>query len=1117
MRTIKNYVRAALPILLGCLLFVACSDDDIAEKGVKEGLPASLTFKMVVPDLNDAVVTRAGVEQETALNQLMFLFYKKSDTSKPAFAKVIDQLGSWRIGSDGNDTSNRLYTVTISPGETDLNDNELMSGEYYLYALANWGNGFCSYDAEGYASKSLDELKSAILARESSANVLDIINNTPMTGIYGRDDGSIEIYEGENSFGNTDETRVHLRRAVAKVIFNISTVDGITFTPERYSIYHYSQSSTLMERSGWGGDQGTKPGNLSYEGNNSFSDFEDLAFSDGTPNSFEFYMPENVQRAKDSNFTDVKMREKRESETNEKFKYAPEKSTYIVIEGHYNGPRNASSDETAIYDGDVKYTIQLGDFDATRGGIDNFTIRRNVKYTYNVKVKGVNNIITEASAENFDAEPQPGAEGDLVRMDDGTIKLDLDAHFERVLLKIPVDEFKNPMFYVKTPYSRTTDGISADMTVGDDSKDYKWIHFTKPQSGDVLDDLTFGKFGGLDESVRTDVHGLLKEISNLNGSTSDRDNTGEHFIIKDGNLYTTAYIDEFFYTENPTGGNAQLSEFVNYSGGRTMNICTTKHISADGKSSVVENTIISFSQASIWTVYPTDGSVDNPFGIEKNNEWNKDETGMPRGDAMPDGLNNTNGWNNTKLLINEENSNSNYDQQAGWVVSVNESSKADVKFNFSASYKKSYLAAMSRNRDTNDDGKISDNELKWYVPARNQCIALWLGDNNLGSYRPYNATNLKNATNVDGPEGVLFTSTGGNSSVWWAIEGASFGDYKWDNKGTISTDRDMRCVRNLNDSKYSETPTTFSTCSGKIITLSNLSSSCVRNSIMTGEYAANHKEREYSNTVPLAFEVASGDLNITSIENSYVPEISLVQSNDNTSDNITATVQIKIVSGRKYYMGTSNSLSKATEISESNASTDGTYWTFRGTVKGTTSWGQWNTTQYLYIIADNGNYVTLESDRNYSWSDRKYKYLVKNGGSTVIDSNKGGTKSEFTRDEIKALVNLAAANYTQDADGKDKGQWRVPNQRELALMLGYWSELGMPTNGIYYASGTFFTATKAEKPNPFLVVPETNPYMSLYKEYSGDFRIRPVRDVEPSASPQATHDSSYRPGGSIIK
>lgn len=1115
MRTIKNYVRAALPMLLGCLLFAACSDDDIAEKGVKEGLPASLTFKMVVPDLNDAVVTRAGVEQETALNQLMFLFYKKSDPSKPAFAKVINQLGSHTIGSDASDQSNRLYTVTISPGETDLNGNELKSGEYYLYALANWQNGFCSYDAEGYASKSLDELKSAILARKSGDNVLDILNNTPMTGIYGREDGSITINEGENSFGTTDETRVHLRRAVAKVIFNITTEEGITFTPERYSIYNYSQSSTLMERSGWEGEQGTKPGSLSYKGNNSFSNFEDLAFLDNTPNSFEFYMPENVQKVKTSGLTEVKMREKRMSESEEVFKYAPDKSTYIVIEGHYNGPGVNTEGTSGSYDGDVKYTIQLGDFNPDRGGIDNFTIRRNVKYTYNVKVAGVNNIITEASAENFDAEPQPGAEGDLVRMDDGTIKLDLDAHFERVLLKIPVKEFDNPMFYVKTPYSRTAKGISAGMTVADDSKDYKWIHFTKPQSGDVLDGLTFGKFGGSTESARTDVHGLLKEIQGI--GTDDRDNANEHFLVKDGNLYTTAYVDEFFYAENPKGGNVSLSDFVNYSGGRTMNICTTKHISVDGKSSVVENTIISFSQASIWTVYPTDGSVSNPFGIEKNNEWNKDETGMPRGDAMPNDLNNTNGWNNTKLLINEENSNSNYDQQAGWVVSVNEGSKADVKFNFSASYKKSYLAAMSRNRDTNDDGKISDNELKWYVPARNQCIALWLGDNNLGSYCPYNATNLKDATNVDGPEGVLFTSTGGNSSVWWAIEGASFGDYKWDNKGTISTDRDMRCVRNLNDGKYSEIPTTFSVCNGNIITLSGLSSSCVRNSIMTGEYTADHKEREYSNVVPLAFEVASVDLNITSTKDSYVPEISLAQSSGNTSSNITATVQIKIVSGRKYYMGTSNSLSSATEISESNANTDGTYWSFKGTVKGNTNRGQWNTTQYLYIIADNGNYVTLESDRSYSWNDREYKYSVKNGGSTVIESNKGETKSEFTRDEIKALVNLAAANYTQDADGKDKGQWRVPNQRELALMMGYWSELGMPTNGTYYASGTFFTATKAQKPNPFLVVPGTSPYLSLYKEYSGSFRIRPVRDVQSSASPQATHDSSYRPGGSIIK
>ena len=95
---------------------------------------------------------------------------------------------------------------------------------------------------------------------------------------------------------------------------------------------------------------------------------------------------------------------------------------------------------------------------------------------------------------------------------------------------------------------------------------------------------------------------------------------------------------------------------------------------------MVENTIISFSQASIWTVYPTDGSVSNPFGIEKNNEWSY----VKRGDAAPTGLTNDEGWNNTQKLIN--NKNNNYDSSAGWVVSVNEGSKADVKFNFSGNY-----------------------------------------------------------------------------------------------------------------------------------------------------------------------------------------------------------------------------------------------------------------------------------------------------------------------------------------------------------------------------------------------------------------------------------------------
>ena len=306
----------------------------------------------------------------------------------------------------------------------------------------------------------------------------------------------------------------------------------------------------------------------------------------------------------------------------------------------------------------------------------------------------------------------------------------------------------------------------------------------------------------------------------------------------------------------------------------------------------------------------------------------------------------------------------------------------------------------------------------------------------------------------------------------------------------------MRCIRNLNNGMYNQKPTTFSTCNGKIITLSGLSSSCVRNSIMTGEYTADHKERQYSNTVPLAFEVASGDLKIKA-------------SNVNVSAK-SSTVRRSGYIGNRTYTYTVNL--GITNLPE-NASL---------TVSGSYT-----------ITSSNGSYVVSATTDNSSFS-----FTVYVNGSEIcqvdckpngVNNNnrdytftptisKASDKSEFTRGEIKALVNLAAANNTQDADGKDKGQWRVPNQRELVLMLGYWSELGMPTTGTHYASSTFFTATGAGKENPFMIdTYNGNPYMTLYGDYSGNFRIRPVRDVEPSASPQATHDSSYRPGGSIIK
>lgn len=38
------------------------------------------------------------------------------------------------------------------------------------------------------------------------------------------------------------------------------------------------------------------------------------------------------------------------------------------------------------------------------------------------------------------------------------------------------------------------------------------------------------------------------------------------------------------------------------------------------------------------------------------------------------------------------------------------------------------MACLTRNRDFNGDSKITDDELRWYTPARDQMLGLWIGE-----------------------------------------------------------------------------------------------------------------------------------------------------------------------------------------------------------------------------------------------------------------------------------------------------------------------------------------------------------------------------------------------------
>lgn len=1104
----KALCAGLFPLLLGCLLFAACSEEDLVKKdNMLEGLPTSLKFTLTVPQFSEATVTRASDATETELQQLALFFYKQSDTSKPFFVKEIDNFGSGPLTDVGSPT-NYFYEIEIPQEEG------LTSGNYKLYAIANWDNSFCNIDLDACRDLSLEDLKNNIISRTAQNNALDLIGFTPMSGKFGpkEGDGEISLYpEAEkNVFSRENGELIRLRRAVAKVTFDFKNGEGVTFTPESYSIYNFSLSSTLVDRAGWQGTSGTKPGNLQYSGNDGVRDFEDMKFTDATPTEFTFYMLENVQHARKTEGLTKLLREKRElTDDNQRgdFVYAPERSTYVVVNGYYDGPGTNGIHVS----GNVSYTIQLGDFKEERGGVDNFTIRRNVKYNYTVTVKGVNNIITEALAQDADGEVQPGAEGDLVAAGDNAISIPLDAHYEKVLLRIPSGVLKNPLFYVSTPFSRTLKGIqpnAAGAAITDDSKDCNWIHFAKPIEDNG--NITFGKFNN--GNGLANVFDLLKELPNEPKDGND----GDHYIVRGGYVYTTAYVDEYYYTENPNGGSIQLSDFINRPD-RVMNICTTKSISVDGSSSYVAETIITFRQNAIYTMYPLTG-ITNPFGIEKKNEWGAVKRGATT--AQDDNLTINNGWENTKLLTGTKE----YDLKGVGYTFANGESIPDFNtgnITDDASTKVSYITAMSRNRDANDNGKIDEDELKWYLPARNQCLALWMGNNDLGEYRPYNANGLESKTKdeVEGPDGLLHTSSGANSAVWWAIEGASFGNQTiWDKDHADNPNRllDLRCIRNLNDEHRKEVPTQFSQCDGYVVSVNGLSNNCLRTGMMTGEYSANHTERMIDNRLPAAFEVANKDLVITTegtpgddyvptveiTEQSYKTEFeSVIGSAGTTYYNHNVSLSITREDGHRYYVGSSTSLDDATEIT-----TD----TYEDEVQAQVgSLTGYKVNSSLYIFSENGNYVRVYPQRTGNRNNYTYSVTL---NKMVIDANKpvaGTTTKTWTTDQIRALANLAAANYTQEADGSDKGQWRVPNQRELGLMMVYNNDVGL--SAVRYACATFFTAgTSLGKTRPFQIDNNNtkSPFITLADE--NEFYIRPVRDVSVTITPnQGNNDSQY--------
>lgn len=352
--------------------------------------------------------------------------------------------------------------------------------------------------------------------------------------------------------------------------------------------------------------------------------------------------------------------------------------------------------------------------------------------------------------------------------------------------------------------------------------DYKWIEFL-PQSGTTLSaypgisswamenltGLENSDFyeGATGTSSMLDVYDMIVEMGKaikniyLNGSA-----TSDKITISQSNgsyvARFTAFVNENYYLRHPlTGATIDTWSVMTNKIPREMIIAMSTQTSLDGNSSY--SMIHSYiSQLAMQTFYNDRVTSINAFGIETYNETPLTLLfGTPQSTS---GLSDTNGRENQKTLIGASSTPlwSRYISTAGngWTASVgtnHTTHKLTAAYNVQAAYS----ACMSRNRDLNGNGRIDENEIRWFLPSLNEYIRMGIGANAISSAAQLYIGDKTSMIKSDYPSSYIsdgslyYTSSEDAKRVYWAVEKGSYGAINA--YYTPNTPLPIRCIRNL--------------------------------------------------------------------------------------------------------------------------------------------------------------------------------------------------------------------------------------------------------------------------------------------------------------------------------
>lgn len=768
----KQYSIQTIFFILGLLSLAACQDDDMIKKNnVVEGVPVSVVLN-VSSFAFDKVETKAdmGIDAENQVNDLHIFIFRADKTleDQADFNNLTQSEGSQNSGSIE-------WPRTIT------------SGQKYIVALANVNSE--NMTGIDYSKvKEFDDLKN--IAASLNGNIIQrpSIKGFVMSGYWGEDASSAisglgscvipnPTTEGEKIALNTG--KIWLRHLDSKIKFDISLFDKTNkeFIPRDWKVVNIPKKSNLMVQTT---DAATAE--------DDFFDSSELKFETLTVDaqkysggSFSFYMLENRKAA----LNPITEYEEREYKTDkggrpeDPFANADPRSTYVVLRGTYYEYK--ANGEIAL-SADVRYTIHLG---YVRKVASDFNSERNLFYTYNVKVQDVDNIILEVTSsedgQKFQ-EKQPGGEGDVIISDQNLL---LDAHYEVKTVTFKKDAISNLSVMVSTPYEKptsTTGQFRIDKNNGnviiDNLEDYQWVEFVKNDlyKTDFTDYTSAKAYTKLhtyndpeDQKSLRDIKQLLRDLYTHRNDKS--------FWDKNGTVTYTVFINEFYYDKEPGKDKvAQWRDFVNCDNRQMHILCDTKY-SLDEQSSLTKSNIM-INQRSIKTIYNKElpeQVLPTAWGIETKCEDGRmyPKGGKDKAEWIYKSETKTNGRYNTFEWLSEGSSK--------WEDYVNFSTNAN-KNTVTAEY-----ACFQRNRDLNGNGRIDPYEVRWYLPATNQYIGLWIGQDALPSETRLLQKTVSSITVHNCVENHYLSS---NGVRFWAEEGVSTGTEAY-------AQFYVRCARNL--------------------------------------------------------------------------------------------------------------------------------------------------------------------------------------------------------------------------------------------------------------------------------------------------------------------------------